>query len=229
MNAIETSQLSKSFRNIYAVLDLSMNVPEGSIYGFIGENGSGKSTTEKLLTGLLVPNSGEMRLFGNVLNLNRLENQEILPVTEAYDLCGQLSDIAMALDKSLNEKNINLEVEMDDRLMIRYDPGMIELVWHNLLSNAVKFTPSDGTVSLKQTSDNGFVIVSVSDTGPGMDDETIKHIFDKFYQSDTSHSGEGNGLGFALVRRILELVDGNISVSSKPHEGTTFTVKFAVK
>lgn len=168
-------------------------------------------------------------LVTNILKLSRLENQEILPPSEPYDLCRQLSDIAIALEKPLEDKNIDLEVEMDDRLMLNLDPGMMELVWHNLLSNAVKFTPPGGKITLTQTSDEASITVSVSDTGCGMDEETIKHIFDKFYQGDTSHSGAGNGLGLALVKRVTEIAGGVVTVHSCPGEGTTFTVKLAAK
>ena len=169
-------------------------------------------------------------LVTNILKLSRLENQEILPVQdEPYDLCRQLSHIALALEKSLEEKSIDFTAEMDDRLMLRADPGMLELVWYNLLSNAVKFTPPGGKITLTQTSDEESVTVSVSDTGCGMDAETVKHIFDKFYQGDKSHSGAGNGLGLALVKRVAELSGGIVTVHSSPGEGTTFTVRLAVK
>jgi len=168
-------------------------------------------------------------LVTNILKLSRLESQEILPSSEPYDLCRQLSDIAIALEKSLEERGLNFEAEMDDRLMVSYDPGMLELVWHNLLSNAVKFTPPGGKITLTQTSYDDSVTVSVSDTGCGMDAETVKHIFDKFYQGETSHSGAGNGLGLALVKRVTELAGGIVTVHSSPDEGTTFTVRLAVK
>lgn len=104
---------------------------------------------------------------------------------------------------------------------------MLELVWTNLLSNAVKFTPQGGSITLRQTRANGKLYVSVTDTGCGIDEKTIKHIYDKFYQGDTSHSTEGNGLGMALVKRILELTGAEMQIESTPGKGSTFTVVLA--
>ncbi|MNC26710.1 Sensor histidine kinase TmoS [compost metagenome] len=101
---------------------------------------------------------------------------------------------------------------------------MLEIVWNNLLSNAVKFTEPGGKIHLRQTSDEDTVTVSVSDNGCGMDEQTRKHVFDKFYQGDTSHYQEGNGLGLALAWKVVELEGGSISVDSTPGEGTIFTV-----
>lgn len=163
-------------------------------------------------------------LIQNMLKLNKLEKQTISPAVEKYDVCAQLCECAVQFEESWEEKNIELNVEMEDSAYIVADPGLMELVWNNLLSNAIKFTPDGGTITLSQISNDTSVTISVTDTGCGMNDEVKKHIFDKFYQGDESHATLGNGLGLALVKRILELSDATITVESTPGKGSVFTV-----
>lgn len=164
-------------------------------------------------------------LISNILRLNKLENQEIVPSAAPYDLTRQLCDCALAHEAQWEEKDIDFDAQLEERVMISADESMLEIVFNNLIANAIKFTEPGGRIVLRQEKDGEDVVVTVSDTGCGMDEQTKAHIFDKFYQGDTSHSGEGNGLGLALVRRVLEISGGSIDVRSAPEEGSDFVVR----
>ena len=161
---------------------------------------------------------------GNILKLNKLEKQNITPDTQVYDVCAQLAECALGFEAAWEEKALDFDADMEDRAEIAADPALMELVWNNLFSNAVKFTEPGGSITLTETSDGENVYVSVRDTGCGMDENTKKHMFEKFYQGDTSHAAAGNGLGLALALRVLQLNNFKITVESAPGEGSTFTV-----
>lgn len=163
-------------------------------------------------------------LITNMLKLNKLEKQTILPQPEPYDLCAQLCDCALQFERQWEEKNIEFEAELEDRAMIWADSSLMEIVWNNLLANAIKFTSPGGRVMLRQYSATDAVVVQVIDSGCGMREDIIPHIFEKFYQGDSSHATEGNGLGLALVRQVLQWMDGNIQVESTWGKGSVFTV-----
>ena len=122
-------------------------------------------------------------------------------------------------------ENIEIETDIAEDVQVCADRELLSLVWNNLLSNAFKFTPAGCTVSLTLTATEHQAVVRVQDTGCGMSAETGAHIFEKFYQGDTSHAMRGNGLGLALVKRVVDIVHGEISVESELGKGTTFTVK----
>ena len=164
-------------------------------------------------------------LISNILKLNKLENQQIFPTNEVFDLSEQLCQSLLQFEEIWEEKNIEIETEIEDGVLISSDTELLSPVWNNLLSNAFKFTEKGGKVSVSLTADNDSAVIEVSDTGCGISPETGKHIFEKFYQGDTSHATCGNGLGLALVKRVISIVRGEIAVKSEPGKGSTFTVR----
>lgn len=162
-------------------------------------------------------------LISNILKMNKLENQEIKPDICVFSLDAQLAEIIVSYEKLIEEKNISLSCNLEE-IKIKSCPSYLEIVWSNLLSNAIKFTSEGGSISVTLTREGENAVVSFSDTGCGIDSETGKHIFDRFYQGDTSHKSQGNGLGLALVKRVIDVLGYSISVSSELGKGSTFTI-----
>ena len=165
------------------------------------------------------------QLITNILKLNKLENQQIFPQTQEFDLGEQLCQCLLQFEDAWERKNLNIETELEEDVRLRSDPELLSLVWNNLISNAVKFTPQGGTIGVAMKTDGSHVTVSVRDTGCGIRPEVGQHIFEKFYQGDTSHATQGNGLGLALVKRVVDILNGEIGVQSTCGQGSTFTVK----
>jgi len=163
-------------------------------------------------------------LITNILRLNKLENQQIFPKAQNFDLSEQLTESLLQFEDVWEQKQIDLNAEIDERVCVTADEELLKIVWNNLLSNAMKFTPEGGVISVYLKEIDGNAVIRVADTGCGMDEQTVTHIFEKFYQADSSHATPGNGLGLALVQRILNIVGGSIRVQSKPEEGSVFTV-----
>lgn len=140
-------------------------------------------------------------MVSNILQLNRLENQKILTKKKPYNLSEQISRCAIGFAQVWEEKDIDVESDLDQNIILNSDEELLDIVWNNLISNALKFTPNGGTIHISAQQEYGFAVVTVEDTGCGIDEKSIKHIFDQFYQADTSHVTQGNGLGLALVKK----------------------------
>lgn len=164
-------------------------------------------------------------LITNILKLNKLENQNIYPVLKRCNLSEMLCECLVDFESEWESKNIEIENDIAEDVFINTDAELLMIVWSNLISNAIKFTPQGGKIEVGLKSEGMYVEVTVSDNGCGMNERTIKRIFDKFYQADSSHATKGNGLGLALVKRVIDLLNGEIFVESAPNEGSTFTVR----
>ena len=168
-------------------------------------------------------------LITNILKLNKLENQQIFPQAETYDLGEQLCQCLLTFENAWEEKGLDIQTDIQEDVLVEADSELLSLVWNNLFSNAVKFTEAGGTLSLTLEAQEDLAVVRVGDTGCGIPPEVGKHIFEKFYQGDTSHATQGNGLGLALVKRVMDIVGGDISVESQVGVGSVFTVKLRRK
>lgn len=163
-------------------------------------------------------------LITNILKLNKLENQKLMPVIEKFNLSELVSSRLIQYLDLIEKKEIELNCDIEEDLFITSSESYIEIILNNLISNAVKFTETHGEIYVSLKKQNKEFIIKVQDTGCGMDKETGIHIFDKFYQGDTSRSSEGNGLGLALVKKVIDVLGGSISVESEKFVGSTFTV-----
>lgn len=163
-------------------------------------------------------------LVTNILKLNKLENQQIAPVREEYNLSEQVCECLLSFEEAWEKKRLNLQTDIEEDVLISSDKEMMSLVWNNLFSNAVKFTGEGGTVSVSLKGEDERVFVTVRDTGCGISAEVGRRIFDKFYQGDASHATQGNGLGLALVKRVIAITGNDIRVESEVGKGSAFTV-----
>lgn len=163
-------------------------------------------------------------LASSVLLLSKYESQKLVGEQTDYDLDEQIRTCVLRLESQWSAKDLVFELDLP-RLPYRGNAEMMEHVWLNLLSNAVKFSREGGAVFLTACEEEGRISVTVRDEGVGIDPKDIGHIFDKFYQGDSSHAAEGSGLGLALVHRIVELSGGRITVESEKGRGTAFCVE----
>ncbi len=162
-------------------------------------------------------------LAGNILLLSKVENQTIPGEIKRYKLDEQIRQTLVLLEPKWSEKNIDLDIELDE-ISISNCEGLLAHVWLNIIGNAIKFSRDSGQVAVRLTKGKDGISLIVRDNGIGMSADTMQHIFEKFYQGDSSRKSEGNGIGLALVKKILDLCGGHISVTSAEGEGSTFKV-----
>lgn len=164
-------------------------------------------------------------LVNNILKLNKLENQKLIPEISRFNLSELLSSQILQFEEIIEKRNITLNCNIEDDLYINSEASYIEIIINNLMSNAIKFSDKNSTIYVSLIKINNIYIMKFKDEGCGMDPETGKRIFDKFYQGDTSHHKEGNGLGLALVKKVIDIIGGTINVESELNVGSTFTIE----
>lgn len=162
-------------------------------------------------------------LTGSILLLSKIENQTIPTNRSRFRLDEQIRQSILALEAAWEPKDIEFDVDLDE---ISYygNEMLLHHVWDNLISNAIKFNPVGGCVTIRLSKEKGQLCCTVADSGPGIPEEAAAHIFDKFYQADSSHREQGNGLGLALVKRILALEGGTVTAQNLPQGGCQFTI-----
>jgi len=202
--------------------------PIVSIRGFakLLRDGSLNEDERKEYLSIIITESERLAdLSTSILNLSKYENIEIVPEKSIFRLDEQIRRAIVLTEPKWTSKEITLDVEMDE-IMYEGNEDLTQQIWLNLLDNAIKFSKSGGTISVRLSHWNGGIRFLIQDDGIGMDEETKAHIFDKFYQGDTSHTKQGNGLGLVIVKRIVELCNGNIEVQSETLKGSIFSIWF---
>lgn len=183
-----------------------------------------KEERDKYLKEMVVATKRLSNLITNILKLNKLENQKLDFELEKFNLGEELRLCVLQFEELLEKKNITIDCDIED-IQVVSAKELLQLVWNNLISNAIKFTENAGTISVNVYQEKKYAVVKVSDTGCGMTSDVGKHIFDKFYQGDISRASDGNGLGLALVKRVIDILGGKIYVESELGKGSTFIVK----
>lgn len=162
-------------------------------------------------------------LSSNILMLSKLENQQIITDKTSFSLDEQIRNCILLLEKQWTAKDISFDIDMQE-IQYTTNAEMLSQVWVNIIGNAIKFSPEASSIRVKLFKAGDVITAEITDRGIGMDQQTISHIFERFYQGDRAHASEGNGLGLPLVKRIVELCNGNIRVESQYGKGTNFIV-----
>lgn len=226
LKATETIQ-SDFISNASHEFKTPLNAIEG--YATLLQSENLTDEERKLYVDKILFNTSRMnQLVNNVLLLSKLDNHSITKQNSVFLLDEQIRQSILFLEPKWLEKNIEFDIEMET---IKYfgSESLLIHVWNNLISNAIKFSPQDGIIriSLKNVGDN--ILFTIEDNGPGISEEAMKHIFNKFYQADTSHKEEGYGLGLSLAKKIVDLSYGEISVENIENGGARFKVILPMK
>lgn len=225
----ELESTKSEMENFVNEFSHEFKTPITSIYGFsqlLLETGEGVESPERMKY-LQVIADESLRLSDlskKTLLLSKVEACEIITDKERYSLDEQLKHCAILLLPHIEKKKINIEMDVSDAIIYYGNAELLSHVWINLLSNAIKFTPENGEIAVHARETAGQIDVEIADNGPGMDEETIAHVFDKYYQSQDGRKKGGNGIGLAIAHRIVTLCGGTIEAESQPGSGSIFRV-----
>lgn len=227
------NKMTRELKNIeYLRKDFISNVshefktPIASIQGFakLLQNGNLSEEEKEEYTDIIVEETARLsNLSSNILKISKLENQEILEQKVKFSLDEQIRKCILLLEHNWSKKNIEFDIDLD-RTEYLGDEELLQQVWINLISNSIKFSHDNGKIDISLKNLDSHIEVKVIDYGIGMSKETANRVFEKFYQGDKTHSSEGNGLGLPLVKRILDICGGSITVESELNKQTSFIV-----
>ncbi len=225
---LEANEMLKSdfISNVSHEIKTPITAIEG--YAMLLQEGERDSEEAKYVEKILLNTRRLSELVGNILLLSKLDNQNIESKAESFSLDEQIRQAILLLEPKWAIKNVELDLDMEGVEFVG-NASVILHVWTNLIGNAIKFTPEGSTVRIRLSRSEEGVTFSVEDGGAGNSEEASSHIFDRFYQADSSHKSEGNGLGLALVRRILDIYSGEIWHENLEPSGCRFTVRLPAK
>lgn len=213
-------------RDFISNVSHELKTPVAAVSGFaeILYDGNLSEEEEKEYLAFLVSEAGRLnRLAANMLNMSRLDNQSIIRNRKPISLDEQIRRAILLLQEKWEHKKIEFDLHLEKATCFGEEDMLLQ-VWLNLIDNAIKFSKEGSVIRIREIKQGGSITVSVRDEGIGIREEDMEKIFDKFYQCDISHKKEGNGLGLSIVKRILQLMEGNIRCISKAGEGTEFIV-----
>lgn len=210
------SNVSHEFKTPLAII--------GGYAGLLTEDNISESQRKDYAAMIVSESSRLSKLTSNILQLSKLNQDEIHAKYKTFSLDEQIRQCILLLEPKWSEKNLEFQLDLKPASYIG-DEDLLSEVWLNLIDNAVKFSPAGSVISIRLTQEDSFTYeISIKDQGIGMDEKTTARIFEQFYQGDTSHKQEGNGLGLAITKKILELHHGKIDVQSQPQKGSVFLV-----
>lgn len=202
--------------------------PIASISGFaklLKKGGLSEEDKQEYLDSIIQESERLVGLSTSILDLSKVEHSEIVTEKSVYRLDEQVRLAILMLEPKWSALNLRLELALDDEIEICSNKNLIQQVWINLLENAIKHSNRGGTLKIGLWKSGGQAVFRLEDQGDGMSQETMRRMFDKFYQGDTSRATAGNGLGLTLVKRIVDLCEGTIEAESALGRGSTFTVR----